>query len=162
MDQVQDDPNVSLPTAAAAYKHGEFYERILTAMDNSILNWVLSEVPNFPYLHDSWTKVVDATNSPIPEWKSPTYNKILGHKLPANLDINKTTVLGGICSIFTAETRRIRNKELAFKDIDDFEKWIYSWYPRMDQIHGTIGIPPKLCKTKGHLLRENTPNWYSN
>lgn len=114
-------------------------------MDNSIIEWVFSKEPNFPFTPDSWTKVIDATTIFLPEWKSPTYNKMLGHKLPANLDINKTTILGGICSIFTAETEQMRKKELIFKDINGFEKWIYSWYPRIDQIHDTVGIPPKLC-----------------
>lgn len=115
-------------------------------MDKFLLKWIFSAFPNFPLEYNSWTKVIDAENTFLPEWNSPSYNKVLGHKLPSNLDLGKTTIIGGICSIFTAEAELIRNKELVFENIEDFEKWIYSWYPRIDQIHDVVGIPPKLCR----------------
>lgn len=118
---------------------------------NNLLKWVYANDPDFPFKPHTWTRVVEPSTHVPQFWSGPTRHKILGLQLPEHyghnlkLDPYKTTILGGICSIFTAESERIRKKELTFKNSSDFEKWIYFWYPRIDQIHDTVGIPPKFC-----------------
>jgi hypothetical protein len=57
-------------------------------------------------------------------------------------------VLGGICSISTAESEAIRKKEIAFVGLRGFGDWFAGWYPRIDQVHSTVGVPPRQWGTQ--------------
>jgi len=50
-------------------------------------------------------------------------------------------VLGGICSIATAESESIRKRDMRFSSFGELEKWLTGWYPRLDQVHDAIGVP---------------------
>jgi len=64
----------------------------------------------------------------------------LSWEIPAGLNMAQTTVLGGICSIFTGDEAELRG--CRFQSAAEFEKWLRSWYPRIDQVHDCVGIPP--------------------
>ncbi len=118
---------------------------------NKLLTWAFAQNQQFPFTPETWTKATDVATLVPTFWNGPTASKIIGFKFPENfgpglkLDPNKTTILGGICSIYTGDMERIRKKDLVFKNETDFHDWMLCWYPRIDQIHNTIGIPPKNC-----------------
>ena len=62
------------------------------------------------------------------------------------IDPNKTTILGGMCLVNTVEMKDIYNRKITFDSEIGFENWYGSWYPRIDQIHDAVGVPPKLCQ----------------
>lgn len=72
-------------------------------------------------------------------------------------DPNTVTWLGGICSLFTGDAEKVRKKEsgFTFSTIDEFYMWLKKWYPRMDQIHDTVGIPPAACKKLTYVVENS-------
>jgi len=60
-----------------------------------------------------------------------------------NFDPNRTTWLGGICSLATADWEEIRSGTIVFPSVASFEEWMKRWYPRIDQLHDAVGIPHK-------------------
>ena len=77
------------------------------------------------------------------EWfKTPTGRYITSLETPKLFEDRETTVLGGICSLFTADWERMRGGEVRFRDPYNFAAWLSSWYPRLDQVYGCVGIPP--------------------
>jgi hypothetical protein len=124
----------------------------MTTMNN-MLKWALSQINNFQYSPENWTKVNGATSIVPDFWSGPTSNKIIGLKFPENFgpklefDPNKTTVLGGICSLYPAHLSVINETSLqTWRTVVGFEEWLRLWYPRIDQIHNTVGIPSNMCK----------------
>lgn len=87
--------------------------------------------------------------------KSPTGPKVIWcNKYVNELDPNTTTVIGGICA--TKATSLKEMDRLSINTIEDFEKWHLSWYPRIDQLHDSIGIPPKSCKNVVYVFEDLT------
>jgi len=72
-----------------------------------------------------------------------------------HLDPNRFTWIGGICSLFTADSDQIRKKKLTFKTEESFREWIMSWYPRVDQVHDCVGIPPRSCKRVVYIVEDS-------
>jgi len=105
---------------------------------------------NHPYLFAKGFK--QPTNL---EWlKSPTGNKAIwcNENVNEKLDPNTTTVIGGICGTKASSLEKLSGIDT----IRQFEEWHYSWYPRIDQIHDSIGIPPKSCKNVTYVFEDNT------
>lgn len=50
-----------------------------------------------------------------------------------------------MCLLNTIDMKRIYAKELTFNSITEFKTWFSSWYPRIDQIHDTAAVPPKVA-----------------
>jgi len=120
---------------------------------NSLMEWVTSQIQMLPFLPSQLLRVADPEEGDIPKfWRSHMMNKVLVKKLLSNsdpehpLDPNRTTILGGMCLINTVEMKRIYSREITFTSEDDFEKWYVAWYPRIDQIHDAVGVPPRMCK----------------
>lgn len=119
---------------------------------NKLLTWAMNNDPGPNFSPNNWTRVVNSNNKLPKFWNGASANKILGLKLPENfgygleLDPNNTTILGGMCLLNTVEMKKIYNKEITFKNVYDFSKWFSSWYPRLDQLHDAVGIPPKFCR----------------
>lgn len=72
--------------------------------------------------------------------------KVLAWQIDNSVDPNTATVIGGICSLFTGDRARIIGGELNFTSAAQFAEWVESWYPRLDQIHDAVGVPPKAVK----------------
>lgn len=72
-----------------------------------------------------------------------------------NFDPAKTTWLGGICSLFAGDWERIRRGELIFASTEEFNLWIRGWYPRIDQIHDTLGVPPRSAKSALYVVEDS-------
>lgn len=66
-----------------------------------------------------------------------------------------TTWIGGVCSIFTGDGESIRTGEVSFSNLDEFYAWLASWYPRLDQVHDTVGIPPKGCQQVVYVVEDS-------
>jgi hypothetical protein len=119
---------------------------------NKMLTWAVNSTYGSNFNPIKWTRVPDNHNNIPTFWNGPTANKILGIKLPKNfgqglsLDPNNTTILGGMCLINTVEMKNIFSKNIKFKSIDEFASWFSAWYPRLDQLHDAVGIPPKFCR----------------
>lgn len=119
---------------------------------NEMLRWSLANATSVDFHPSKWTRVLNNHNCIPKFWNGHTANKILGVKLPEHfghsmsMDPSNTTLLGGMCLLNTAEMKKISKKEISFHSTDEFAKWYSSWYPRIDQIHDTIGIPPKFCR----------------
>lgn len=92
---------------------------------------------------------------PKPWLKTNTGNKITSCALPRNFVTEKITVLGGICSVFTGDSEVLRKKELSFRSETDFKEWLKSWYPRVDQIHDTVGLPAKATKEIKYVCEDS-------
>ncbi len=71
------------------------------------------------------------------------------------LDPNHSIVLGGMCLLMTIDMKRIYNKQITFESVNDFERWLSSWYPRIDQIHDTVGVPPGFCKKIIYVIEDS-------
>lgn len=108
-------------------------------------DWILDE-PSALELLPPWDKCRASVEPLGNSWNKGSGVKVLGSNLNQNIIPEGHIVLGGICSIYTAESMALR-EELNFSSIRTFvgglEEWIYGWYPRLDQIHDTVGIPPK-------------------
>lgn len=120
---------------------------------NSLLAWVTTQPQTASFLPKELSRVVDPEGRPFSKhWESPTAGKVLIKRISPEtnperyFDPNYTTILGGMCLINTVEMKRIYNREITFANEDEFEKWYTGWYPRIDQIHDAVGIPPRLCK----------------
>lgn len=119
---------------------------------NKLLTWAMNHDSGPNFSPNNWTRVVNINNELPIFWNGASANKVLGLKLPENfghgleIDPNNTTLLGGMCLLNTVEMKKIYNKEISFKTISDFSKWFRSWYPRLDQLHDAVGIPPKFCR----------------
>lgn len=123
---------------------------------NELMTWASSQEQSTPFSLDKLTRVPteeDPSGNRMPHfWKSSSNNKLLIARFPLDmgpnlpLDPNRSLVLGGMCLLNTIDMKRIAKKEVSFESIQDFKKWFSSWYPRIDQIHDTVGIPPKFCQ----------------
>lgn len=97
--------------------------------------------------------------------KSPTGNKVIWcTEHVETCDPNTTTVIGGICGTKATSLTEMGQLET----MRDFFDWHTSWYPRIDQMHDAIGIPPKLCKKVVYVFEDTShalriqrikPNW---
>lgn len=72
-----------------------------------------------------------------------------------NFDPNRTTWLGGICSLATGDWEQIRKGEKNFSSVTHFSDWLKSWYPRIDQLHDAIGIPPRSCPGAVYVVEDS-------
>ncbi len=128
---------------------------------SNLTNWALKQVDDYIYHPSKWTRVTTFDKTIPTFWNGGTSNKILGLKIPSNygygmdLDPHKTTILGGMCLIATSEMKKIYNGSLRFATIEDFHNWYKSWYPRIDQIHDAVGIPPK-CSSSVVYVSEDS------
>lgn len=86
---------------------------------------------------------------------SDSGEKIVSWQGMENIDPSKAIVVGGICSLMPADRERIRSKEIIFSDLNDFEKWFRSFYPRLDQIHDCVGIPPKAVSEIVYVVEDS-------
>lgn len=118
-----------------------------------LINWINQQEPSLQFLPTALTRLSLQTELSVPIfWKSPSANKLLAAKFPSNygtnlpLDPNLTTVLGGMCLLNAIDMKRIARKETTFESVTDFKRWFSAWYPRIDQIHDTVGIPPNICR----------------
>jgi hypothetical protein len=73
---------------------------------------------------------------------TPTGRRIIFNRSPQQFELGRTTVLGGICSLFTADWEKLRRGEIRFDSLPQFAQWLSSWYPRIDQVFGCVGVPP--------------------
>ncbi len=71
-------------------------------------------------------------------------------------DPNKTTWTGGMCCLFTGDAEMIRRQQLRFASEVEVGEWMSQWYPRFDQLHDTIGIPPNSCKAVLYVVEDST------
>lgn len=104
-----------------------------------------------------WTLAQQAISS-IPQNWNNTFgkNNILGHQFPEKgIDPNVATVIGGICSLFTGESEAIRKGVVTFANVEDFKNWIFSWYPRKDQVFNVVGTPPKAVKKIYYVVEDS-------
>lgn len=85
----------------------------------------------------------------------PQRSKILAGKIEQGFKPEDTTWLGGICSLFTADGERIRKKETTFTNESAFDAWLRSWYPRLDQVHDTVGVPPASAKGVVYVVEDS-------
>lgn len=126
---------------------------------NNLISWANAQPEMAEFHPDNWGKAL-GSNFNIPKlFNGPTLNKITGAKLEhfqnGTNDLNKTVILGGICLLSRADMKRISGKQIVFSSLGDFELWFSSWYPRMDQIHDTVGIPPKTCKKIVYVVEDS-------
>lgn len=116
------------------------------AMSSKLLrDWILDQ-PSITQLLPPWQKC-DAKFEPLFfNWSRGSGSKAIAFALPQEAIPEYYTVIGGICSIYTAESEVIRLGQKRFRDIGEFVVWLRSWYPRLDQVHDTVGVPPKNTK----------------
>lgn len=90
-----------------------------------------------------------------PGWsKSLSYNKIVfANTCVNNIDLNKAVILGGICCL--KKTSFEEMKQLNINNSEEFSIWYKSWYPRFDQLHDMVGIPPKQCKKIVYIIEDS-------
>lgn len=87
--------------------------------------------------------------------KSPTAKKVIWcNDYVDDLDPNTTTVIGGICGTKSTSLKNMEDNHI--DTIDKFKKWHLSWYPRIDQIHDSVGIPPRTCKNLIYVFEDNS------
>lgn len=105
----------------------------------------------------NWTMVRQAVTDMPQQWANSFAKQfLLGHQFPqTGLDPNKTTVIGGICSLFTGDSEAIRKNEVTFSSIAEFDAWIRSWYPRKDQVWNTVGAPPKTVSRIFYVVEDS-------
>jgi hypothetical protein len=125
-------------------------------MPNELMNWVGDQEHSQGYARENLTRVISPDPNPeiiVPSfWKSPSLNKAIAIELPATYspegehNPSRSTILGGMCLLTTIDMKRIARKELTFESVNEFNMWFSSWYPRIDQIHDAVGIPPKNVK----------------
>jgi len=129
---------------------------------NKLMNWVNDQEQSLPFLRNALTRIPIHTENSLPVfWKSQSANKILVAQFPANFgpkqsfDPNLTVVLGGMCLLNTIDMKRISRKEIAFESVQDFRQWYSSWYPRIDQVHDAVGVPPSVCQNVIYTVEDS-------
>lgn len=116
------------------------------------MKWAMSQEQTSQFIAEKLSRIPVCNDFNIDQaWRSPSMNKLITAAVPCEgdeieFDPNKTTILGGMCLLTTIDMKQIAKKERVFDSVSDFESWIKSWYPRIDQIHDTAGTPPTLCK----------------
>ena len=90
----------------------------------------------------SWPNFTPGTDQGgFENWHSKMASKILARLVNEDWPVDQVLFLGGICSIFTGDWATLSPTN--FCTIDQFEGWLRSWYPRFDQVHDAVGIPPR-------------------
>ncbi len=69
---------------------------------------------------------------------------------------SEPVMVGGMCCLYTGDAEEIRKGKIKFSEEDDLGAWMFDWYPRMDQLDGTIGIPPQNCKRAVYIVEDST------
>lgn len=128
-------------------------------MNNEIRSWALSQQALDEFDPRNWGKAL-GSNLVLPKlFSGPTTNKIIGVKLDHfhedGFDLNNTIILGGTCLLSRTDMKKIARKEIIFESLLHFETWFRSWYPRIDQIHDTVGIPPRSCKKIVYVVEDS-------
>ncbi len=119
---------------------------------NGLMTWASSQDQAVAFSKSMLTRVACGQNDVPNFWNGSSVNKIITVKFPQKfgpklpLDLNNTTILGGMCLLNTSEMKRISKREITFNSVGDFEVWYRSWHPRIDQIHDAVGVPPNCCK----------------
>lgn len=131
----------------------------INKMKNKLTTWAMSQPSSDEFDPRNWGKAVES-NIILPKlFSGPTSNKILGVKLNHfnnnGLDLNNTIILGGMCLLSRNDMKKIYRKEITFESLQNFETWFRSWYPRIDQIHDTVGVPPKSCKRIIYVVEDS-------
>lgn len=87
----------------------------------------------------------------------PIHVKVLIHRgfNPSELRGGSRVWLGGMCSLFTGDSEHIRRQQVTFQSVDDFYAWMANWYPRLDQIHDTLGVPPGDCQRAVYVVEDS-------
>lgn len=120
------------------------------------MKWVETKPHAALFLPKHLTRVVEPEEGAfLKAWENPMTGKVLVRKLLSGIDSkqheqsfdpNRTTILGGMCLVNTLEMKLIYNREIVFGSSFEFEEWYANWYPRIDQVHDAVGIPPRTCK----------------
>lgn len=128
----------------------------------NLIQWVENQPESALYLPSNLSRITKQDIFSLSKkWQSPTSSKILVTKLSkddtaeSQIDPNRTTVLGGMCLINAVEMKKISRKEISFLSEKVFEGWYAGWYPRIDQIHDAVGIPPRLCKKLVYVVEDD-------
>ncbi len=119
-------------------------------MKNKIINWFLENIDNTSIINISSCSRIGIPNieHDVPKmFRSSFSNKLIGGYLPngfgfGQYDLSKITIVGGICLLTTADMKSIYQKQegYRFSSIYDFKVWYSSWYPRIDQLHDSVGF----------------------
>ncbi len=119
-------------------------------MENKIINWFLENMSNPSVIDISSCSRIGIPNIKyeIPNmFRSSFSNKLIGGYLPSGFgsgqyDLSKVTIVGGICLLTTADMKSIYQKHegYVFSDVKHFKEWYSSWYPRIDQLHDSVGF----------------------
>lgn len=128
-------------------------------MENKLTAWVNSQTEMKEFHPENWGKALGATLELPKLFTGPMTNKLIGAKLhhfkDGGIDLNNTFILGGTCLLSRADMKRISAKQIVFNSLHEFESWFLSWYPRIDQIHDTVGIPPKSCRKIFYVVEDS-------
>ncbi len=115
----------------------------MLVVNSSVLQQWIMQHDSIRMVLPPWQKCEVLDHALPQSWNKGTASKVLGVSLVKDAVPEQYTVLGGMCSIFTAESEAIRLGQIRFSGGEEFLRWLRSWYPRLDQIHDTIGIPPR-------------------
>jgi hypothetical protein len=101
----------------------------------------------------SWLKVPEIEYSDVlPKGcKGVIRNKVLGTNVPDTLILNNAHILGGICSLFPGDYSTVRK----IRDIEEFDNWLKSWYPRIDQIHDSVALISPRVKSVTYVVEDS-------
>jgi hypothetical protein len=111
--------------------------------NSSVLQQWIMQQESIGVIMPPWRKCEVLDHALPQSWSKGTASKVLGISLAKEALPEQYTVLGGMCSIFTAESEAIRLAQIRFSGVVEFSNWLRSWYPRLDQVHDTVGIPPR-------------------
>lgn len=119
---------------------------------NELMKWAGLQEHAMQFTADKLNRVQEPNETTPDFWKTSSTNKLLTLRFPQELGIDSplnaahTTVLGGMCLLTTIDMKKMSKKEMTFDNVSQFKDWFQSWYPRIDQIHDTVGTPPNICK----------------
>lgn len=127
-------------------------------MQNPLRFWLIDELRKQSFLWSDYRPseklILHAASGRL----GPTANKALLFSGDAeHFNPDTATWFGGICLIYTGDGEKLKDKNepLPFNSLESFRTWFTSWYPRMDQIHDTISIPPKGCKKAYYVVEDS-------
>lgn len=104
-----------------------------------------------PYLADN-----QETTESAARLFGPMHGKVLVDRVNRDeFDPNTQVWLGGICSLFTGDSDAIRLGQQTFASEEDFFNWLKSWYPRLDQVHDCMAIPPRACRKAIYVVEDS-------